>query len=225
MTPSEFLHKLTGRYLWLNIAAMAALLVAVIIGVIVAMNIYTHHGESIAIPDVRKHSYENAVKLLEELGMEVEVTDTGYVKNLPPGTILEQMPAPGTFVKSGRTIYLTINANDSPTLVMPDIIDNSSLREAMAKLQSMGFKVGEPKYVPGEKDWVYAVTVNGKNVSAGTRVSIESTVIIHVGNGQRDAADSIYYMTDMPESSYDEVSSSELEIRQGGDNDDFEIIE
>lgn len=225
MTPSEFLHKLTGRYLWLNIAAMAALLVAVIIGVIVAMNIYTHHGESIAIPDVRKHSYENAVKLLEELGMEVEVTDTGYVKNLPPGTILEQMPAPGTFVKSGRTIYLTINANDSPTLVMPDIIDNSSLREAMAKLQSMGFKVGEPKYVPGEKDWVYAVTVNGKNVSAGTRVSIESTVIIHVGNGQRDAADSIYYMTDMPESSYDEVSNSELEIRQGGDNDDFEIIE
>lgn len=226
MTPSEFLNKLTGRYLWLNIAAMAVVLMLFVVGVMVGINVYTHHGESIAVPDVRKRSYESAVSLLEDAGMVVEVADTGYVKTLPPGTVLEQVPAPGTHVKSGRTIYLTINASDSPTLVVPDIIDNSSLREAMAKLQTMGFKLGTPQYVPGEKDWVYGILVNGRSVSAGERVSIESKLIIQVGNGQRDASDSVY-MTDMPGPSYDDIyyDDGEIEVKQGGDNDDFEIVE
>lgn len=193
------------------------------------MNIYTHHGESITVPDVKKHSYEASLKVLEDLGFEVVINDTGYVKNLPPGTILDQLPAPGTKVKSGRTIYLTVNATDSPTLIMPDIIDNCSLREAMARLTALGFKLGQTQFVPGEKDWVYGILVNGKNISAGDRISIESTLIIQAGNGQRDAADSIY-MTDKP----DEYNGTE-EYNEGYDNvdatnshdngDDFEIVE
>ena len=193
------------------------------------MNIYTHHGESIIVPDVKKHSYEASLKVLEDLGFEVVINDTGYVKNLPPGTILDQLPAPGTKVKSGRTIYLTVNATDSPTLIMPDIIDNCSLREAMARLTALGFKLGQTQFVPGEKDWVYGILVNGKNISAGDRISIESTLIIQAGNGQRDAADSIY-MTDKP----DEYNGTE-EYNEGYDNvdatnshdngDDFEIVE
>lgn len=208
---------------------MAAVIVFLILGTGLAMNIYTHHGESITVPDVKKHSYEASLKVLEDLGFEVVINDTGYVKNLPPGTILDQLPAPGTKVKSGRTIYLTVNATDSPTLIMPDIIDNCSLREAMARLTALGFKLGQTQFVPGEKDWVYGILVNDKNISAGDRISIESTLIIQAGNGQRDAADSIY-MTDKP----DEYNGTE-EYNEGYDNvdatnshdngDDFEIVE
>ncbi len=223
------MRKLVCKSLWLNLAAMAAVIVFLILGTGLAMNIYTHHGESITVPDVKKHSYEASLKVLEDLGFEVVINDTGYVKNLPPGTILDQLPAPGTKVKSGRTIYLTVNATDSPTLIMPDIIDNCSLREAMARLTALGFKLGQTQFVPGEKDWVYGILVNGKNISAGDRISIESTLIIQAGNGQRDAADSIY-MTDKP----DEYNGTE-EYNEGYDNvdatnshdngDDFEIVE
>lgn len=223
------MRKLVCKSLWLNLAAMAAVIVFLILGTGLAMNIYTHHGESITVPDVKKHSYEASLKVLEDLGFEVVINDTGYVKNLPPGTILDQLPAPGTKVKSGRTIYLTVNATDSPTLIMPDIIDNCSLREAMARLTALGFKLGQTQFVPGEKDWVYGILVNGKNISAGDRISIESTLIIQAGNGQRDAADSIY-MTDKP----DEYNETE-EYNEGYDNvdatnshdngDDFEIVE
>ena len=229
MKTSEFMRKLVCKSLWLNLAAMAAVIVFLILGTGLAMNIYTHHGESITVPDVKKHSYEASLKVLEDLGFEVVINDTGYVKNLPPGTILDQLPAPGTKVKSGRTIYLTVNATDSPTLIMPDIIDNCSLREAMARLTALGFKLGQTQFVPGEKDWVYGILVNGKNISAGDRISIESTLIIQAGNGQRDAADSIY-MTDKP----DEYNGTE-EYNEGYDNvdatnshdngDDFEIVE
>lgn len=229
MKTSDFLRKFTSRYLWLNLLAMALLIVLIVIGTGVAMDIYTHHGETITIPDMRKHSYEDALKTLQDLGLDVEVNDTGYVKSLPPGTILNQLPAPGTIVKSGRTIYLTLNATDSPTLVLPDIIDNCSLREAMARLQAMGFKLGKTQFVAGEKDWVYGIIVNGKEVSAGDRISTESILFIQAGNGQRDAADSIY-MTDMPDDYYDDgiiiEEGGETGTDVSGDNeDDFEIIE
>lgn len=229
MQPLEFIKKITDRYLWLNIAAMAAVVGILIVGTSIAMNLYTHHGESIVVPDVRKHSFENTIDMLEDLGFEVVVNDTGYVKSLPPGTILEQMPLPGARVKSGRIIYLTINADDSPTIPLPDIIDNCSLREAQAKLTSMGFKLGETQYVPGEKDWVYGILVNGHNITAGQRVSIESKLIIQVGNGQRDAADSIF----MTEKEYDEFeetpaespSTEEPASTGGGESDEFEVVE
>lgn len=208
---------------------MAAVIVILVLGTGVAMNIYTHHGESITVPDVKKHSYEASLKVLEDLGFEVVINDTGYVKSLPPGTILDQLPAPGTQVKSGRIIYLTVNASDSPTLVLPDIIDNCSLREAMARLTALGFKLGPVQFVPGEKDWVYGIVVNGRNVSAGDRISIESKLIIQAGNGQRDSADSVYMMDthdDYYESGDNNESGTDLDATEPSDNgDDFEIVE
>lgn len=229
MKTSEFMRKLACKSLWLNLLAMAAVIVILVLGTSVAMNLYTHHGETITVPDVKKHSYESSIKMLEDLGLEVVVNDTGYVKNLPPGTILDQLPAPGTQVKSGRIIYLTVNASDSPTLVLPDIIDNCSLREAMARLNALGFKLGPVQFVPGEKDWVYGIVVNGRNVSAGDRISIESKLIIQAGNGQRDSSDSVLMMDsndgyEPADNVYDEGSSTDA--TESADNgDDFEIVE
>lgn len=229
METSEFIRKLTSKYLWLNLFAMGVVITLLVLGTGIAMDIYTHHGETITVPDVRKHSYEASVKVLEDLGMDVVINDTGYVKSLAPGVILDQLPAPGTIVKGGRTIFLTVNAVNSPTLVLPDIIDNCSLREAMARLSAIGFKLGKTKYVYGEKDWVYGILANGKSVSAGDRISVESTLVIQAGNGQRNAADSVY-MTDMPyEYGEEDITTDGEELQfeevQAGSADDFEVIE
>lgn len=240
MKPLEFFKKLTGRYLWGNIFAMGAVLAVFVIALQVGINLYTHHGERIAVPNIYKMQYEKAADLIDDLDLEIVVTDTGYIKTLPPGVILEQMPKAGTYVKSGRIIYVTINATSTPTMALPDIIDNSSYREAIARLKGMGFKVGEPQYVPGEKDWVYGVLVNGRNVATGSRIPIEAVLIIQVGNGQRDASDSIY-MTDLPrdeyyedinadDGSYENIEPSSSDYSdQGGaaknEGDDFEVIE
>lgn len=194
MTTSKFFKKLFGGYMLLNLAAMAMVVVLVCLGVKFGLDIYTHHGESITVPDVRKKTFSDANFLLSERGFEVAINDTGYVRSLPPDCILEQSPEPGAKVKSGHVVYLIINSSHSPTLALPDIIDNSSIREAQAKLLAMGFKVGKPEYIPGEKDWVYGVTVRGKHIVAGDRVSIEDMLTIQVGNGQRDEEDSVNYI-------------------------------
>ena len=217
MNPSEFIKKFKSRYLWGNLCAMALVVVAVCAGVKFGLDVYTHHGESIAIPDVRRKSFADADYLLREAGMTVVVSDTGYVRGLPPDCILEQSPAPGECVKSGHVIYLTVNASHTPTLTVPDIIDNSSLREAMAKLQAMGFKLTHPMFVEGEKDWVYGLVVHGRQVMAGDRIGIDDFITIQVGNGQRDSTEEIDY-TDAPE------LLPEEQMEEVGDVDEFQEI-
>lgn len=233
MQPKEFFQKIMSRYLWLNLLAILLLIVVLSIGVHVALNLYTHHGESISVPDVRRQSFESAQRTLENRGFIIEVNDTGYVKTLPAGTVLEQMPAAGTRLKAGRVIYITINAANSPTLALPDLIDNSSLREAQAKLTAMGFKLATPKRVPGEKDWVYGIQAGGRNYSTGQRIPVDAPITILVGNGHVNDDEELL-MTDAPhdmsEDSFDdsgEITDTEEESAspQSGEKDDFEVVE
>ena len=89
MNLSDFFRKFKSRYLIGNLCAMMAVVVVACIGVKYSLDVYTHHGESISIPDVRKKTFEDAQYLLEQAGLQVVVSDTGYVRNLKPGCILE----------------------------------------------------------------------------------------------------------------------------------------
>ena len=221
MTSSEFINKFKSKYLWGNLAAMALVVVLLCVGVRFGIDLYTHHGEAISIPDVRHKSFADAERILKDAGLPVVVSDTGYVKNLPPDCVLEQSPAPGEKVKSGHVIYVTINSAHSPVITIPDVIDNSSLREAMAKLTAMGFKLGSPQYIPGEEDWVYGILVKGKHVVAGDKVSIDDVLIIQVGNGRRDAGDSVEMVDPMGDSHELLEGSGEAEDEAV---DNFEVV-
>jgi beta-lactam-binding protein with PASTA domain len=86
-------------------------------------------------------------------------------------------------VKQGHVVYVTVNSPSSPTFAIPDVVDNSSYREAEAKLMALGFKLQPPQYVSGEKDWVYGILCRGRKVSTGDYVSIESPLTLLIGSG------------------------------------------
>ena len=194
MNTSQFFGKLRSTYFWGNIAAMAVVVLVVCLGVRFAIDEYTHHGEAIAIPDIRHKSLDAARYMLANVGLELAVSDTGYVKALPPDCVLEQQPAAGQKVKAGRVITVIVNASHTPTISLPDIIDNSSLRDAMAKLSAMGFKLGQPEFVDGEKDWVYGVVSGGRQLATGDKVPVDQTVVIQAGNGRLSSSDSIDFI-------------------------------
>ena len=194
MKSSEFFGKLMSRYLWGNIAAMIMVVILLCVGVKMGLDAYTHHGESITIPDVRHKLFADAERIMEDAGLTIVVNDTGYVKTLQADCILGMSPEAGEMVKAGHVVYVTINSPHTPTITLPDVIDNSSLREAMAKLSAMGFKLAMPQRVPGEKDWVYGVTVHGRNVVAGDKIAIDAPVVIQAGNGLRDESDSVDFI-------------------------------
>lgn len=216
MKTSEFFGKLKSMYFWGNILAMIIVVAGVCWGTSFAIDIYTHHGESVAIPNIKQKSFADAEHILADAGLSIVVSDTGYVKSLPPDCILEQSPAAGSHVKTGHVIYVIVNASRSPEISLPDIIDNSSLREAMAKLTAMGFKLTQPQFVPGERDWVVGVVAGTRQLQAGDKVAVDTPITIQVGNGQLSADDSINFI--------DNTIESEDFIDEGGDVDDFHEV-
>ena len=183
MKTKEFFGKFVSAYLLCHLAGMALFIVLICFGVKYGLEWYTHHGEGIEVPKVENMLYSNARTLVEQIGLNIMVSDSGYNKKLPADCILAQSPGEGTKVKEGHMIYVTVNAPSSPTFAIPDIVDNSSYREAVAKLTAMGFKLLPPKKVTGEKDWVYGIISRGRRVTTGDLISIDSPLTLMIGSG------------------------------------------
>ncbi|MBP3510422.1 MAG: PASTA domain-containing protein [Prevotella sp.] len=213
MKSRVFFGKFVSAYLLGHLAAMAAVLALLCFGVKYGLEVYTHHGESIPVPDLNGMDYEKAYALLERNGLRVVVSDSGYNKRLPANCVLAQNPCSGLKVKTGHVIYVTVNSSSSPTLVIPDLIDNSSAREAKAKLTAMGFRLLEPQYVTGEKDWVYGIICRGHRVASGDVVSIETPLTLVIGSGTYDDSET---GMDFDAAGYEDVHA---------DADEFEEVE
>lgn len=183
MTIKEFFGKLTSKILWVNFLAMFLVVVAIAVSVWIGLERYTLHGIEATVPNVKGMRAADAQRKLQAQGLAAIVADSSYNKTLPPGTVLEQMPACESHVKPGREIYLTVNTASTPTIPLPDIADNSSLREAEARLKALGLKLTPPEYVDGEREWVYGVKYRGRNIFGGDRIPIDAELTLQVGSG------------------------------------------
>lgn len=202
MTISEFFKKIFSRTIFGNCLGIVVVTIVLALASLLFINLYTHHGSEVTVPNVCGLDQEVAQRKLEALGLRMEVTDTGYVYNAAPFSVLEQNLKPGEKVKPGRTILITINADGPRQIAIPDIADNCSRREAEDKLRVLGFKLGATEYVQGDPDWVYGIKVNGKNVTAGTKVSVSSPITLVVGSGgtvdEYNGNDSLDYIKNAP---------------------------
>ena len=183
MTIKEFFSFRQNKYFWINILAMIAVVVLLMFGTLKGIDIYTHHGEAVVVPDVKGMTVAEAGAVFDSRGLACIVSDSTYVKDKPAGCILDYNPAAGQKVKEGRIIYLTINAINIPLQVVPDVADNSSLRQAEARILASGFKLNDIEYMAGEKDWVYGVKYQDRVLAMGEKVPMGATLTLMVGNG------------------------------------------
>ena len=211
MSIKDIYKKLSEHYLTRHLLILATVVILLCVGVGYGLDIYTHHGERIVVPDLKGVDYDKAYTRLQELGLILQVSDSGYNKKLPANVILAQTPGGGMAVKQGHVIYVTVNSPSSPTFAIPDIVDNSSLREAEARLSAMGFQLTPPQQVEGEKDWVYGIMCRGRRVSNGDRISIDHPLTLLVGRGTVDDMD-------------DMMIADESEMTQEGGVDEFEEV-
>ena len=211
MESQEFFGKFLSKYLWGNLLAMALTVVLICVGVKYGLDIYTHHGEGVPVPNLTGMDFNRAADLLERNGLRIVVSDSGYNKRMPAECVLAQSPGEGTNVKQGHTIYVTVNSPSSPTVAIPDIIDNSSVREATAKLTALGFKLLEPQIVIGERDWVYGIVSRGRRLNAGDRISIEQPLTLLIGSGEYDSVGSDIEVTEPEDVHFDTPETDDFE--------------
>lgn len=186
MAIKDFFSFRKNRFFWVNIILMIAVVCSLIYGILAGLDKYTRHGHSVEVPDIKGLSVEEANSVLGKRGLTSVVIDSTYVKDAAPGRILEQNPARGLRVKDGRAIYLTISSLSIPLRSVPDVADNSSLRQAQAKLTAAGFKLTAEEYINGERDWVYGVKYKGRQLTIGEKIPTGATLTLLVGDGSRD---------------------------------------
>ena len=180
--------KMSGKKILFHLIAMAIVVVTIPYLVLAWLDSYTHHGESYAVPNVCGMQLEDAKQLLRENHLDLEIVDYKYKKGAAENEVVEQNPIAGFNVKEGRKIMLTMSSSNKPMSMVPSVIDNSSLREAEARLKSSGFLVKSVEKIDGEKDWVYAVKYDGRKLSNGESVPKGAALVIVVGAGGNDEA-------------------------------------
>jgi len=221
---NNFFKKFASWSLWLNLLAMLVVLVLLVFGLKWWLNVYTHHGESIEVPDLYGMDYREAIDMVEEAGLQIMANDSTYIKELPAGCVVVQSPAKGMAVKEGRTIYVTINSLTIPRVRIPDLVGNCSYREAQARLQQLEFRVMPPKLIDGEKDWVYGILMDGRHLQSGDMVARESQLTLIIGNG---AYGDESFGDDFDEDEFfghEDSLSVEEEEEYTGEVDDFEAV-
>lgn len=212
MKAKEFFGKFGSTFLWANLLAMLVVIVLLALGVKYGLDWYTRHGEGVKVPKLEGMDIDKARSLMKDYGLNVMVSDSGYNKQLAANSILMQNPGAGTMVKGGHTIYVTVNSPSSPSFPIPDVVDNSSFREAEAKLTALGFKLMPPQEVPGEKDWVYGILCKGHRVAVGDHISIDNPLTLLIGSGTYDSDEEIDYI------------EPEYRMMESGNTDEFEEV-
>lgn len=192
ITFKQFFSFRGNRFFWVNLLLMVAVVIGTFFGALYFLDTYTNHGKAIVVPNVKNKRMNEATQLLKGQTLKAIVVDSIYVKGTLSGTILDQKPSGGSKVKEGRSIYLTICTDKIPELAIPDLIDNSSYRQAEAKLRALGFKITEPEYISGEKGWVYGIKYKNQELQLGDSVPREAILTLCIGNGHEEMpADSL----------------------------------
>ena len=158
-----------------------------IYGTLVWLDVYTRHNEAVVVPDVKGLTMEKAIPFFSEKGIKYNIIDSVFSKEVAPGAIVELVPAPGSKVKEGRVVFVTINAKTSQMGVIPEVED-LSFRQAYALLQSIGFASVEVKYVQGNyKDLAVAVEWNGRVLEKGIHVPLNAHLVLVVTSDDIEA--------------------------------------
>ena len=136
-----------ARALGRNVVIAVSLLVIVLFVANILLAIVTRHGSNKDVPNFIGTNLEQAEGLARKGRLQIVVNDSLYVPMYAGGIILEQRPSAGKDkVKSGRKIYVTVNASKQKSVVVP-YVAGYSLRQAKSNLLAAGLEIDHLEYV------------------------------------------------------------------------------
>lgn len=173
MTLKEFLKTKTFRN---NALAAIGITLALIFLNMLALRIYTDHGDTIEIPDLRGKTSAQVAATVDKLDLRFQIRDSVYSRETAPGTVLDQFPKPGQKVKANRLVLVTLCAISQEKIPMPQLTD-MSYRQALNIIESSGLIAGNIEYKPSEfPNLVLEQKTNGRRIRIG-EMTPKGTVI------------------------------------------------
>ncbi len=147
-----------------------------------SLSIITRHGQETKVPGVVDRDVKMAINQLEGMGFDVEI-DSSYDPGRRPYIVLRQIPDIGEIVKSGRTVFITINKSQPPLTPMPNL-QNLSFRSAEMILKSNKLILGDTTYRPDiAKGAILEQLYKGQQIRPGTMIPQGSHIDLVIGDG------------------------------------------
>lgn len=149
------------------------------------LELHTNHGKEIPVPNVMNRSVHDAIKILDDSGLDYEVDSFKFDPKFRPFQVLQIYPSPGSRVKDGRTIILKVNPRTYAQVSVPDVLDRYK-GLAFRQLEQVGLKVGDTIYEPSiQRDAVLRMTYNGTTLKPGALLPRFSTIGLVIGAGPK----------------------------------------
>lgn len=170
-----------GKWIMKHLLAAFIIVVVLIGGAIIFLDVVTKHNQELTVPDLSNLTVTEAQEMAAANDMVIYVTDSVYVRRMKRGAVYRQNPTPGSKVKSGRRIALTINAVNAKKVTMPDLV-GLSMRQAKAEILSRGLVPGRLIYVQDmATNNVLRQLYNNNEIAPGTMIDSESVVDLVLG--------------------------------------------
>ncbi|MGP1526651.1 MAG: PASTA domain-containing protein [Candidatus Cryptobacteroides sp.] len=164
-----------------NILGIFIALLALVISSSIFLKVITHHGNKIEVPDFTNMTMSEAKYNAGINNIRVLVIDSVYVRRMKKGAVYSQTPKPGSTVKKGRLIRLTINSITPKKIIMPNLV-GVSMRQAHAELLSRGLNLGQLIYVNDiATNNVIRQLYNNKEIKPGMYINSGSNIDLVVG--------------------------------------------
>lgn len=177
---------ITKRPFWVNLVAAGALVFLLLFIFLQMLSWVTKHGEFLTVPSVVGKKTDEAVKLLEKQGFDVQIQDSIFTDTAARGIVLKQLPDPNATVKVNRTVFLTVNRVIPPMIDMPKL-EGQSLHFAMDLLTRSHLKLGDTIYRPDfMMGSVLEQQYNGVRIPEKTKVQWGSRITLVIGGGLDD---------------------------------------
>jgi eukaryotic-like serine/threonine-protein kinase len=179
MTLKEFLKSKIFKQ---NAIAAVGITIILVIVTMLFLRIYTDHGDSVTIPDLKGKTGEEAAAILDDLDLRYQIRDSVYSTEVGPGTVLDQYPKYGMKVKEKRTIFITICALSQVKIPMPQLTD-ISYRQAINLIESSGLIAGKVEYKASEfPNLVLEQKTMGRNIRVGEMIPKGSVIDLVLGS-------------------------------------------
>ena len=163
---------LTAPFVVRNCLGMLALVTGFLVLSFWWLKCYTHHGESLQVPNYVGMSFREAAKKARARDFAVAISDSTYVPGKAPGEITAQNPAPDSRVKEGRTLYFTVTKNNPDIIKLPDLAGSDDYDLYSRKLSRLGLKPRIAARVPDprlEPNTIVAVIYRNDTITSKIR--------------------------------------------------------
>jgi beta-lactam-binding protein with PASTA domain len=161
----------------------AGILAIAVIVFFAFLHIFSRHGRSFPVPDFTGLTIEKAEQLAKQKRIRLEITDSVYIMTREPGTVVEQNPSTGIYVKANRRVFVTTNAKNPILVEMPNLV-GLSLRQARSMLHLQGFKIGTLAFIPDIAiNNVLEQHYRGSEIYPGTLIPKGSDINLLLGKG------------------------------------------